>query len=100
VNFWVLIVACAVVTFVIKALGPVALGGRQLPRWFTLIVTSMAPALLVALVFTETFSESGELAVGADAVGVGAAGVVLLRGGSIILGVFVAALVTACLRAF
>ncbi|MEA2229210.1 MAG: hypothetical protein QOF04_2840, partial [Solirubrobacteraceae bacterium] len=47
------IVGCALVTFVIKAAGPVALGGRELPIWFTSVVVLLAPALLAALVATQ-----------------------------------------------
>jgi branched-subunit amino acid transport protein len=51
-----LIGGCAVVTFAIKAAGPVALGGRELPRWFTGIVVLLAPALLTALVVTQALA--------------------------------------------
>ena len=47
---WALIAGCAVVTFAIKAAGPIALGGRELPDWFSRVVTLLAPALLSALV--------------------------------------------------
>ena len=46
---WALIGLCAVVTAAIKAAGPVALGGRELPPWFNGVITLMAPALLAAL---------------------------------------------------
>ena len=98
-NLWVLIALITVVTFAIKAVGPVALGGRDLPPWFSKLVVSMAPALLAALVITTTLADGQELEVGANTVGVGAAGVVFWRGGSVILGVVVAAAVTAGLRA-
>ena len=98
-NLWLLIGLIAVVTFAIKAAGPVFLGGRELPPWFNKLIVSMAPALLVALVTTTTLADGKELAVGADTAGVAAAGVVFWRGGSVLLGVFVAAAVTAGLRA-
>ena len=47
------IIGSALVTFVIKAAGPVALGGRELPTWFTSVVVLLAPALLAALVATQ-----------------------------------------------
>jgi branched-subunit amino acid transport protein len=96
---WLLIGACAVVTFVIKAAGPVALGGRVLPAWFDNIVMLLAPALLAALVATHMFADDDRLAVGANTVGVAAAGVVMLRTQSIIACVVSAAVVTALLRA-
>jgi branched-subunit amino acid transport protein len=96
---WGLIGGCAVVTAVIKATGPVALGGRALPGWFAGVIQLMAPALLAALVCVSAFADHEELGFGADTVGVAAGGVVLWRGASVIVGVVVAAVVTALLRA-
>jgi hypothetical protein len=45
-----LIASCALITAVIKGAGPVALGGRDLPEWFTSIVAMMGPARFAALV--------------------------------------------------
>ena len=47
-TLWVLIAGCAVLTAVIKGVGPVALGGRELPTWFGHLVAAMVPALLAA----------------------------------------------------
>jgi branched-subunit amino acid transport protein len=89
---------CALITAAIKAAGPIALGGRALPRWFTGIVVLMAPALLAALVATQILADGQCLAVGADTVGVVAGGLVAWRTGSIIACVVVAAATTALLR--
>ena len=89
---------CALITAAIKAAGPIALGGRELPRWFTGIVVLMAPALLAALVATQILADGQRLAVGADTVGVVAGGLVAWRTGSIIACVVVAAATTALLR--
>lgn len=96
---WALIGLSAAVTIAIKAAGPIALGGRELPRWFTGVISLMAPALLAALVCASALAEGDRLTVGADTAGVAVAGVVLWRGGSVVLGVVVAAAVTALLRA-
>ena len=96
---WAVVGLCAVVTAAIKAAGPLALGGRELPGWFAAVVALLAPALLAALVVTQALADGDQLAIGADSFGVAAAGVVLWRGGSILLGVTVAAVVTAALRA-
>jgi branched-subunit amino acid transport protein len=96
---WSLIAGCAVVTALIKAAGPVAFGGRDLPARLGGVIELMAPALLVALVVTQALADGEHIAIGADTAGVGLAGVVLWRGGSIILGVAVAVVVTAGLRA-
>jgi branched-subunit amino acid transport protein len=96
---WALIGGCALVTFAIKAAGPIALGGRELPDWFARVVTLLAPALLSALIVTQALANGRDLAVGADTAGVAAAGVVLWRGVPIAAAVVVAAGVTALLRA-
>jgi branched-subunit amino acid transport protein len=96
---WTLIAACAAMTFAIKAAGPIAVGGRELPPWCARIVALMAPALLAALVVTQALADGDRLHVGADTAGVAVAGVLLWRGTSVLLGVLVAAAVTAGLRA-
>lgn len=98
-NLWVLIVLVAALTAAIKAAGPVALGGRELPPWFSSVVTVMPAAVLTALVVTVVFADGKQLAVGPETAGVAAAGLIAWRGGSVILCVIVAAAITAGLRA-
>lgn len=98
-NIWLLIVLVAALTAAIKAAGPIALGGRELPGWFASIVTAMPAAVLAALVVTAALANGEELSIGPDTAGVAAAGVVAWRGGSVITCVLVAAAVTAGLRA-
>ena len=93
------IAGCAVVTAAIKAVGPVALGGRELPTWFTSVVILLSPALLAALVATQAFAEGDHLAIEADTAGVAVGGLVMWRSGSIVACVLAAAAVTAVLRA-
>jgi branched-subunit amino acid transport protein len=93
------IAALCVITAAIKAIGPVALGGRELPNWFTSVVILLSPALLAALVATYALAEGDHLALGADTAGVAAGGLAIWRTGSIILCVLVAAVATAALRA-
>jgi len=94
-----LVGGCAVLTMALKAIGPVALGGRELPRWFAGIVAMMAPALFAALVTTQALADGRELGVGPDTAGVALAGVVIWRGGSMVVAVLVAAVTAALLRA-
>lgn len=96
---WALIGLCALVTAAIKAAGPVALGHRTLPGWFTSIVRFVAPALLAALVCVSALSHGHHLAVSATTAGVGAGGLLLIRGVSVIVAVLAAAAVTGVLRA-
>ena len=95
----VLIAGCAVMTFAIKAAGPIALGGRELPAWFTGVVVLLAPALLAALIVTQALADGQKLTIGPDTAGVVAGGLVAWRLGSVIGCVLVAAGVTAGLRA-
>ena len=94
-----LVGACAVVTAVEKGIGPVALGGRTLPPWFTAVVALLAPALFAALVVTQALADGRELAIGADTAGVALAGVAAWRGASVVVVVAVAAVTAALLRA-
>ena len=95
---WELVGGCAIVTFAIKAAGPIALGGRALPGWFASVVTLMAPALLAALVATHSLANGRHLEIGAPTAGVLASAAVFLRTRSIVLCVLSAAVVTALLR--
>ena len=98
-ELWLMIAGCAVVTAIIKAAGPVVLGGRELPPRAAGVIALMAPALLAALVVTQALADGSQLHAGADTVGVVAAGLAVWRGGSILPAVGVAVLVTAGLRA-
>ena len=98
-DLWLLIAGCAAVTIAIKAAGPVALGGRELPPGFNSVIALMGPALLAALIVTQALADGERLHVGADTAGVAAAGVVAWRGGSVVPAVAVAVVVTAGLRA-
>ena len=98
-TVWPLIGLCALVTVAIKAVGPIALGHRDLPTWFTDVIVLMAPALLAALVVTAALADGHRIAVGADTAGVAVAGVALWRGANVIAAVAIAAAVTAGLRA-
>jgi branched-subunit amino acid transport protein len=95
----VLIAGCAVLTVLIKAIGPVLLGGRELPPWFDRVVTLLAPSLLCALVVTSAFASGRSWSVGAHTVGVAVAAVMLWRRHSLVLCVVVAVVITAALRA-
>jgi branched-subunit amino acid transport protein len=98
-TIWLLIAGCVVTTALIKAAGPVVVGGRRLPSWFLRVVARMAPALLAALVVTAALADGPRLGVGAETAGVAVAGVLLWRGRSLVLAVLVAVVVTAALRA-
>jgi branched-subunit amino acid transport protein len=93
------IAGCCAVTAAIKAIGPIALGGRELPTWFTSVVILLSPALLAALVATQAFAEADRIALDADTAGVAAGGLVYWHSRSIVACVVLAAAVTALVRA-
>ena len=93
------VAGCAVVTAAIKAVGPIALGGRELPARLNSVIMLLAPALLAALVATQALADGDKWHVGADTAGVAAGGICAWRGASLIVTVVVAAVVTAALRA-
>lgn len=99
-EVWALILGAAAITIAIKAAGPVLLGGRTLPPWFTHVVVLMAPTLLCALVVTSVLADGRSWSVGAHTVGVAVAGLMLWRKLPLVLCVVVAVLITAGLRAF
>lgn len=95
----VLVLGCAASSALLRAAGPLALAGRQLPRRLMSVVGLLAPALLAALVVTHTLADDDRLRVGADTAGVAVAGLVAWRTRSPVAAVLVAAAVTAVLRA-
>ena len=97
---WLTIALLTVGTVAIKATGPVALGGRDLPPRLTGVVTRLAPALLSALVVVETFGRDHTIAVNESAAGLAAAAVALAFRLPMVAVVVIAAAVTAGLRAF
>ncbi len=95
---WATILVVAVTTALIKATGPVVLGGRRLPERVDGVIVLMAPALLTALVVTAALADGDRWSLGAQTVGVAAGGVAAWRGASAITTVAVAVIVTAVLR--
>ena len=57
----VVIVSCAIGTIVLKAAGPLLLGGRPLPPRLGSVVSLAGPALLAALVATSTLASGTSL---------------------------------------
>jgi uncharacterized membrane protein len=99
-EVWITVAVLAVATAMIRAAGPVLVGGRDLhPRLFG-VVALLAPALLAALVVTETFGRpDGTLEIDERAAGVAAAGAALAVRAPILAVIAIAAAVTALLRA-
>jgi uncharacterized membrane protein len=96
---WITIALLMVGTVAIKATGPVALGGRDLPPRLSGVVARLAPALLSALIVVETFGRDHSLGVDESAVGLLAAAAGLAARLPMVVVVIIAAAVTAALRA-
>jgi uncharacterized membrane protein len=77
---WVAMGVLAVGTYLMKAMGPIASAGRQLPARLRSLAELLPAALLAALVATQTVGDGTTLTLDARAVGVGTAAIaVLLR---------------------
>ncbi|MET0799909.1 MAG: AzlD domain-containing protein [Actinomycetota bacterium] len=96
---WTVVVAVSVITVGIKALGPMLLGGKQLPPRIGDVVGLLAPALLAALVAVNTLGGDRELVIDARLPGVLAAAVAIKLKAPVLIVVVIAALVTAAVRA-
>ena len=97
---WVAIVAVTLASAAIKAAGPILVGGREVPSRVSAVIALLAPALLAALVVTETFGDDSHLVLDERALGVGVAAVALALRAPVLLAVALAALVTALARLF
>jgi len=95
---WAAVLAVGVGTVVLKAVGPVAVSGRKLPPRLTELLDVVAPAILAALVVTETFAHGRALVVDARLAGVGAGLVAIALRAPIWAVVVVGAAATALVR--
>ena len=95
---WFVVAMVGLGTMGIKALGPVILGGRALPERLTGVVELLAPALLAALVATQTFGSDGTLIVDERVIGLAAAAVALRLKAPVLVVLLVAAATTALAR--
>jgi branched-subunit amino acid transport protein len=98
-TLWVTIIAVTLANAIIKAAGPVLFGGRDLPPSVVAVIALLAPALLAALVVTETFSEDQDLVFDERAIGVAVAGLALTLRAPVLIAVALAAVATALARA-
>jgi hypothetical protein len=96
---WIMVGLLTVGTVAIKAAGPIALGGRELPEQLSGVVARLAPSLLAALVVVDTFGGDRTLVVDETAVGLVAAAAALLAKLPIFAVVVLAAVATAAARA-
>jgi branched-subunit amino acid transport protein len=98
-DVWLVVGVVGVGTMAIKAVGPVLLGGRQLPARLSGVIELLAPALLGALIAVQTFGAGQALAVDERVLGVAAAAIAIWRKAPLLVVVVLAAVVTALARA-
>ncbi len=96
---WITIALLTAGTVVIKAAGPIALGGRELPPQLAGVVARLAPSLLAALVVVDTFGGDRELVINETAIGLVAAAGALVARLPMFAVVAIAAVATAAARA-
>jgi len=96
---WVTVVAVGIGTVLLKAVGPVGVAGRRVPAALDRLLGSIAPAILAALVVTETFASGRHFVVDGRLAGVGAGIVLVLLRAPFWLVVLCGALATAGVRA-
>lgn len=96
---WAMIAVLAVTTALIKAAGPVLVGGRVLPDRATGVIALLPPVLLAALVVTSTFADGQRLHLDASTAGVTVGGLMIWRRLPLLLSVLSAVAVTAIIRA-
>jgi branched-subunit amino acid transport protein len=94
-STWLVVALVGAGTVAIKATGPVLLGGRKLPTRVSSVIGLLAPALLAALVVTQTLASGRHLQVDARLLGVAVAGIALWRKAPVLLVIVLAAAATA-----
>jgi branched chain amino acid efflux pump len=72
---WQAVVAVGAGTVLLKAVGPVGVAGRRLPARVDGLLAMVAPAILAALVVSETFASGRSLVLDARVAGVAAGAV-------------------------
>jgi len=97
---WITVLGLCVATAIIKGFGPLVFGGRDLPGVLARAIPLLAPALLAALVVTETVGGTGRsLVIDARLGGLVVAGLAIWRRLPLAVVVLCAAGTTALLRA-
>lgn len=95
---WAVVLLVGAFTMSFKAVGPVLLGGRDLPPRLDEAFGLLAPSLLAALVVTQALGEDGEIVIDERLVGVGVAAVAIRLKAPLILVMVLAAVSTALVR--
>jgi branched-subunit amino acid transport protein len=95
---WAAVLAVGAGTVVLKSVGPVVVSGRRLPPRATELLEMVAPAILAALVVTETFASGRSLVLDARLAGAGAGLVAVVLRAPLWLVIVVGGVATALVR--
>ena len=98
-DAWLVVALVGAATVALKSVGPVLMGGRELPSLVAGVVALLAPALLAALVAVQVFAGDDELVLDARVVGLAAAVLALVARAPILAVIAAAAAATALARA-
>jgi hypothetical protein len=98
-HAWVLVAVVGAGTIALKGLGPLAIGGRELPRPVLGVVALLAPTLLAALIVTQAFADGRHLVLDARAAGLAVALVAVVLRAPVLVVVVLAAATAALARA-
>ena len=97
---WLVIAVVGTMTMLFKASGPVLLGRRELPARVAAVVEVLAPAMLAALVVTQTVGGDRELLLDERLLGVAAGGIAVWLRAPLLAVMAVAATTAALVRLF
>jgi len=95
---WVVIAVVGVATILFKASGPVLLGNRELPPRVGAVVELLAPAMLAALVVTQTVGGDREVVVDERLAGVAVGALAIALRAPLVVVMAVAGATAAVLR--
>jgi len=96
---WIVVLGASAGTLLLKGLAPAALGGRELPPRLTGVMALLGPALLAALIVTNTFASGRDVVVDPRAAGLAAALVAVALRAPVLVVILVAAVTAGGLRA-
>ncbi len=99
-TVWWVVIILGVITIVIKAAGPVALGNWTPSEKAKRVLALVSPVVLSALIAVQIFTSGHRFEVDERAVGLGAAAVALLLKAPLLVVVLIAVAATAATRAF
>jgi branched chain amino acid efflux pump len=99
VTAWVLIAVLAVGTIAFKVCGPLLAGGRRPSAALVRVIGLLAPALIAALVVSDTFTRGHDIVLDARAAGLAVGAVALWFKVPVLVALVLAAVTCAVLRA-